>query len=91
MADPSLSDADLEALRQVQQFREQQARISDAERRPVTSPGKYSFPIGMDDAGNFFPAERGAPAQSPDEPTRSRDAGRRTNNPTRPDEGGEGA
>jgi len=31
--------------------------IPGSQRRPISNPEKYSGPIGIDDAGNYFPNE----------------------------------
>lgn len=69
--------AELEDLRQAQthqirEFEARQARVPDVARRPISNSGKFGFPIGMDDAGNFFLAASDSVQSAADAPQRGR-------------------
>lgn len=52
MAD--LTKEELEILEELREANAQRERIPPSERRPVTNPEKYSFPIGIGDDGEPF-------------------------------------
>lgn len=53
-----LSEKDEEVLEKLRQSEKDSRAVPPGERRPVTNPDKYSFPVGLDDEGKPFPEDR---------------------------------
>ncbi len=52
-----LSEKDEEVLERLRQAEKDSRAVPADERRPVTNPDKYSFPVGLDDEGKPFPED----------------------------------
>lgn len=53
-----LSEKDEEVLERLRQAEKDSRAVPSGERRPVTNPDKFSFPVGLDDEGKPFPGGR---------------------------------
>jgi hypothetical protein len=51
----ALSREEQALLERLRQAKAAQDWIAPAQRKPIRQPDKYVNPIGMDEAGNFFP------------------------------------
>jgi hypothetical protein len=62
-----LSDQEKQTLDQLRQASQQRDQIPESQRKPITNPDKYAFPIGLDDQGKPLTQ----PANQPRSQTRS--------------------
>lgn len=53
-----LSEKDEEVLERLRQAEKDSRAVPPDERRPVTNPDKFSFPVGLDGDGKPFPEGR---------------------------------
>lgn len=58
MSEYKLTDEEKKILEELREFSKQRDQIPLSQRRPITNPDKYNFPIGLDDNGKPFPVSR---------------------------------